>query len=295
MKLFQLLPKPTTAAAVNNFTFNPTLTQRTDQFDVRFDQNLGSSDRLFFRYGYDNSNQVVPGVIPAPADAGIGPYLVDGCERHHHAAGEPGRDARLYQGDQCQRRLARHISASSAGMRDITPLGGGFNAATALGIPGININDKSGGLPAFTITGFQEIGDNSTYPEDSQTTTFQLDSSVSMIRGSHTIKVGALFLRHRFNGFSAFPTRGTFDFNGQFTRQIGGTSSAAALADFALGATDARQPEHPSGRRIRHAHLDGVAVCSGYVAGVRPAYARIGFPMGSGCPLRMMCTIIGRT
>ncbi len=108
----------------------------------------------------------------------------------------------------------------------------------ALGIPGININDKSGGLPAFTISGYQEIGDNSSFPEDSHTTTFQLDSNLTKIQGSHTITGGLLFLRHRFNGFSAFPTRGTFDFNGQFTRQIGNTSSQTALADYALGASD---------------------------------------------------------
>ncbi len=105
-------------------------------------------------------------------------------------------------------------------------------------IPGININDKSGGLPAFTIAGFQEIGDNSTYPEDSHITTFQLDSALTKVKGAHTIKFGLLFLRHRFNGFSAFPTRGTFDFNGQFTRQLGSTTSATSLSDFALGATD---------------------------------------------------------
>jgi hypothetical protein len=238
VKLFQLLPKPTTAAAVNNYTFDPTLTQRTDQFDVRFDQNLGSSDRLFFRYGYDNSNQVVPGVIPAPAGAGIGPYLSTAANGTTtplvNQAATLGFTKVIN---------ARTVSETHFGVirwnANITPLGGGFNTATALGIPGININDKSGGLPAFTITGSQEIGDNSTYPEDSHTTTFQLDSAVSMIRGSHTIEAGELFLRHRFNGYSAFPTRGTFDFNGQFTRQIGGTSSAAALADFALGATDA--------------------------------------------------------
>ncbi len=121
---------------------------------------------------------------------------------------------------------------------DITPADSAFNTATALGIPGININDRSGGLPAFTISGYTQLGDNSTFPENSHTATFQLDSSLTRIQGSHNIKFGLLFLRHRFNGFSAFPTRGTFDFNGQFTRQIGSTSSQSALADFALGALD---------------------------------------------------------
>ena len=91
----------------------------------------------------------------------------------------------------------------------ILPLGYAFNTANAIGIPGININDKSGGLPAFTITGFQVIGDSSTYPEQSQTTSFQYEDIVTKIHGSHTLKFGARFIRHRFNGFSSFPTAGS--------------------------------------------------------------------------------------
>jgi hypothetical protein len=237
--IFRLLPAPTSAGATNNYVFNPALTQRTDQFDVRLDQNLGAADRLFFRYGYDNSNQVVPGVIPAPANAGvpIGPYLSTAT----NGTITPLLTQSATLGYTRTINPTTVLQAHFAVVRwnaDITPLGAGFNTAAALGIPGINISNLSGGLPAFTISGYQEIGDNSTFPENSHTTTFQLDSALTKVWGSHTFKLGLLFLRHRFNGFSAFPTRGTFDFNGQFSRQIGSTSSQSALADFALGAMD---------------------------------------------------------
>ena len=77
INMIKLLPAPTSPAATNNFTFNPPLTQTTDQFDIRLDQNLGASDHLFFRYSYDNSNQIVPGTLPAAANSGIqtGPYI----------------------------------------------------------------------------------------------------------------------------------------------------------------------------------------------------------------------------
>ncbi|HMJ62784.1 MAG TPA: carboxypeptidase regulatory-like domain-containing protein, partial [Bryobacteraceae bacterium] len=237
--IFRLLPAPTSGAATNNYVFNPALTQRTDQFDVRVDQNLGAADRLFFRYGYDNSNQVVPGVIPSPANAGvpIGPYLSTAT----NGPTTPLVTQSATLGYTKTLSPTTVLQAHFAAVRwnaDITPLGAGFNTAAALGIPGINLSNLSGGLPAYTISGYQEIGDNSTYPENSHTTTFQMDAALTKVAGSHTIKTGVLFLRHRFNGFSAFPTRGTFDFNGQFTRQIGTTSSQTALADFALGAMD---------------------------------------------------------
>lgn len=239
VKLLRLLPTPTSAGGTNNFVFDPALTQQTDQFDIRLDQNLGASDRLFFRYSFDKSNEVNPGIIPAPANAGIpiGPYLSTAA----NATTTPllNQSATLgYTKVLSQSTVSETHFAVVRWNANITPLGIAFNTASAIGIPGININDKSGGLPAFTISGYQELGDNSTYPEDSQITTFQLDSALTLIRGAHTIKTGILFLRDRFNGFSAFPTRGTYDFNGQFTRQIGSSGSQTALADFLLGAPD---------------------------------------------------------
>ena len=157
---------------------------------------------------------------------------------HQHHSRKSVRHARIYPGHQSHNNQREPLWDGPLERTD-PPTGSSFQSASILGIPGININGQSGGLPAFTITGFQALGDNSTYPENSQITTFQLDSSLSLIRGAHTIKFGGLFLRHRFNGFSAFPTRGTYDFNGQFTRQVNTTSSQTALADFALGVPDA--------------------------------------------------------
>ncbi len=239
VKLIRLLPTPTSPGNTNNFTFNPALTQQTDQFDTRLDQNLSASDRLFFRYSFDKSDEVNPGVIPAPANAGIpiGPYLSTGT----NATTTPlfNQSATLgYTKVLSPTTVSETHFAVVRWNANITPLGNGFDTATAIGIPGININNKSGGLPAFTISGYQELGDNSTFPEDSQITTFQLDSALTKIKGAHTLKAGILFLRDRFNGFSAFPTRGSYDFNGQFTRQIGGAGSRTSLADFMLGTPD---------------------------------------------------------
>lgn len=247
INLMKLLPTPTNGNATNNFTFNPPLTQQTDQFDVRLDQNLGSSDHLFFRYSYDNSTQVVPGTLPAPANSGFqtGPYIATtgtGTTSTGTGTSTPLVNQSAVLG--YTRTLSPNTVMEShfAVIRwnaNITPLGLAYNTASAIGIPGININNKSGGLPSFTIAGFQTLGDNSTFPEDSHITTFQLDGDVTHVQGTHTLKAGILFLRHRFNGYSAFPTRGTFDFNGQFTRQINGSGSQTALADLTLGAYDA--------------------------------------------------------
>ena len=246
VNLMKLLPTPTNGNATNNFTFNPALTQQTDQFDTRVDQNLGISDHLFFRYSYDNSTQVVPGTLPANPNSGFqtGPYMATtgtGATSTGTGTSTPlfNQSAVLgYTRTFSSNTVMESHFAVVRWNANITPLGLPYDTATQIGIPGININNKSGGLPSFTISGFQTLGDNSSYPEDSHITTFQLDGDVTHVQGTHTIKTGILFLRHRFNGYSAFPTRGTFDFNGQFTRQINASGSQTALADLALGAYD---------------------------------------------------------
>ncbi|MBS1835952.1 MAG: TonB-dependent receptor [Acidobacteria bacterium] len=240
--LISLLPTPTTDAATRNFVFNPKIKQRTDQFDTRLDHNLGQADRLFFKYSFDNTTLETPGVLPVGNNAGkipIGEFLST-------AGSGVGTTTPLRN----QSGILNYVKVFSPTLlneartgvvrwnQNINPLNNQFNTADAVGIPGININDKSGGLPALNVTGFQTIGDSSTFPETSQMTSFQFEDVLTWTKGNHTLKAGAIFVRHRFNGFSAFPTRGTFTFNGQFTRQIGAAGAASALADFALGAYD---------------------------------------------------------
>lgn len=239
VKLFSFLPSPTNGNATNNYTITPALTLSDNQFDVRVDQNLRSSDRVFFKYSFDATTQVSAGTI-YPNAAGlavVGPYLATNA----NATTAPVLTQSGTLGYSRVLSPNTLVEAHAAIVRwnsDVTPLGEGFASATALGIPGINYSTQSGGLPGFTITGLQSLGDTGSWPETSHITTFQYDGAITRTQGTHTIKAGILFLRHRFNGFSAFPVRGAYDFNGQFTRQIGSTSAATALADFALGATD---------------------------------------------------------
>ncbi len=236
-----LLPDPTTGGNTRNFVFNPRIKQRTDQFDTRLDQNIGQADRLFFKYSFDDTNLETPGVLPVgnQGNIPIGEFL--------SASGSGSGTTTPLRNQSGVLNYVKVftptlINEARIGVvrwnQNINPLNNQFNTADAVGIPGININDKSGGLPALNISGFQTIGDASTFPETSRMTSFQYENVLTWTKGNHTLKVGGIFVRHRFNGFSAFPTRGTFTFNGQYTRQIGTGGAASALADYSLGAYD---------------------------------------------------------
>ncbi len=251
VELMRLLPDPINANPTLNFAFNPKVKQRTDQFDLRFDQNLGSSDRLFAKYSFDDTMAEFPGTLPVgnnPDNIPIGPYLSAGPSSGP-TGGPPfeGGYSGISVPLRSQSFTINHVKVFSPtsinearfGLIRLTqqnlPLGINFKTADAIGLSGININDLAGGLPAFFVPGFQTIGDDSSFPETSAMTIFQLQDNVTLTRRSHTIKFGGLFIRSRFNAFSDFPTRGEFSFNGQFTRQVNSTGSATALADFALG------------------------------------------------------------
>jgi len=239
VKLISLLPAPTRATVTNNYTITPSQTLSDNQFDVRLDDNLTGADRVFFKYSFDKPNQVAPGTIYPAADAAIqvGPYLTTGGNGYATEVQTQSATVGLSHVISPSLLLEAHVGVVRW-YADVAPLGQGYASATAAGIPGINYSSQAGGLPAVTISGFAGIGDSSSYPEQSRITTFQYDADIIKVKGTHTIKAGFLFLRHRFNGYSSFPVRGSFDFNGQFTSQIGQQTASAALADFAIGAED---------------------------------------------------------
>lgn len=239
VKLISLLPAPTNNSATNNYTIVPAAILNDDQFDVRLDQNIRGSDRLFVKYSFDRPQQTNPGTVYPAGNAStqIGPYLATGGNGYETAV-QTQSGTIGYSHIFTPTLLLEAHAGVLRWYADVNPLGENYPAATTVGIPGINYNTLSGGLPGITISGISALGDTSSYPEDSRITTFQYDADVIKTEGTHTIKTGVLFLRHRLNGFSAFPVRGTFDFNGQFTSQIGATNAAAALADFAIGAED---------------------------------------------------------
>ena len=239
--LFKLLPAPNevpASAGAPNYFISPSSTLNDDQFDARLDENVGAADRLYAKYSFDHPLQTFPGSIYTAANAPfqVGPYI--GYGTNGYLTTVTTQSGTLGYSHIFSPTLL--LEAHAGILRwyaNTTPLDQNYASSTAVGISGINYDELAGGLPAVTITSFAALGDNSTYPEDSRITTFQYDADVIKTRGNHTIKAGVQFLRHRFNGFSESPARGTFAFNGQFTTQIASTSTAyAALADYAIGA-----------------------------------------------------------
>ena len=238
-KVIGLLPAPTSTSAANNFVFNPAGSQRDDQYDIRVDQNIGKTDRLFLKYSYDNALGYAAGVLPVgpnTSGADVGQYLQTGSN------GGPSSTANW----SVTGNFTKVISPSIVNefhfgiLRDWLEI---FNSdsthstAASLGIPNANISNYNLGLPYLPISGFTAIGDSNSYPEFTHSVSIPFEDILTVVKGSHTLKFGGGYTRHRFDGHTSTAPRGQYSFAGQFTRQIGSSSAASALADFALGAS----------------------------------------------------------
>jgi len=237
VKVMQLLPVPTSSGNTNNFTFNPVGTQRDDQFDFRADQSLFRSDRLFFKFSYDNTRGVAAGTLPVGQNsigADIGQYLTGGGPS-------------IQKNWSTTLSYTKVLSATTVNEARIGLLRNwleiynddtSHNTAASLGIPNVNISDTNGGIPNLVISGgFTQIGNSNSFPEFTRAVSGQADDVLTNVKGTHTLKFGGDFVRHQFDGHTSIAPRGQYAFQGAFTRQIGAGGSATALADFALGAS----------------------------------------------------------
>jgi Carboxypeptidase regulatory-like domain/TonB dependent receptor/TonB-dependent Receptor Plug Domain len=234
-RLLALVPLPQNGAATRNYVYSPTATTAQNQYDIRGDQNLFTADRFFFKFSKDDSDALAPGTLPATNSSGlpVGPYIGGGGQNitFRNWSSTATYDRVIGSNVVNETRIG-----ALRWFLNIIPPDSAFNTAAALGIPGININTNAGGIPGYAITGYATIGDSGTYPEYSRFLTLQYEDVLTVVRGAHTLKFGAEFLRFREDGFSGYPARGSYTFNGQFTSQIGSPSSATALADYAIGA-----------------------------------------------------------
>jgi outer membrane receptor protein involved in Fe transport len=129
----------------------------------------------------------------------------------------------------------------------VNPLGLGTTPATDAGIPGLNLNDITSGMPAFFING--DAGFNMGYslgtnqcncPLNEQEQQFQFVNNWTNIRGNHSIKFGA-DIRYAMNLRvpSDSHRAGELTFAPSFTEGVVGNSvgGGVGLATMMLGAT----------------------------------------------------------
>src|SRR5262249_21821626 len=142
-KIFSLLPDPTNSAATRNYIFSATSAQQNDQFDIRGDRNLSAGDRLFLKYSYATYDALTGGTI-APARnpiVDVGPFLTGGSPSEMQNWSAVANYTKVFgpsNVNEFRTGVLRTVYIS-----DISS--GKLPVAQNLGIPNINVSDRTNG------------------------------------------------------------------------------------------------------------------------------------------------------
>ncbi len=250
MNILKFIPPPNKLTAFPtdpNYSASGNQTFNNDGFDVRVDHYYSEKMHILGRYSFQRFARQGPGAFGTEAggpafnvDPSLGGFAGQSSVRNQSIAA--GFDYTVNPTWLTDFRFGFFRYRVF-----VNPLGLGTTPATDAGIPGLNTNAITSGMPAFFING--DAGFNIGYslgtnqcncPLDEQEQQFQFVNNWTNIRGNHTIKFGA-DIRYAMNLRvpSDSHRAGELTFAPAFTEGlVGGTpGGGVGLATFMLGAT----------------------------------------------------------
>ena len=228
-------PNVAGATTANNFRYSPQRIDNGNAFDVKVDRQISDNDSAFLRYSYAHDAILQPGILPTPL---VGANISG-------PANQPAHQAVLSES---------HIFSPT--LLNTTRLGwsrifitaknfdDGLNLPLELGIPGVIVagdEANTDGLPVLSISGATSIGDPGNAPTQIGTNNYQINDNLTIVRGKHSIDVGAELVRLQYNMFQTASEHGSMSFTGTYT--------GLGLADLLLGAPASGTRQYQQGTR----------------------------------------------
>jgi hypothetical protein len=213
-RVLELLPLPQTGASANNFVYNSPSNQDVVKWDARLDHILSPNQNVYFRYGYQRTEDAVSS--PLPPDARGNYYSGGGAETSvakswvfvHNAIWSPSLISSV------------RVGWNGIFWDNVLP----DQALRGIGIPGVDARNP--GFSQIAITGYRTVG-VSNVPNTDDSWNRQVSGDLTWTRGAHTIKGGVQAYLLGIDFLSSQRSSGIFNFNGQYTGN--------AFADFLLG------------------------------------------------------------
>ncbi len=227
-RLLELYPLPTSGAAANNFVFSPKQRDTADQFDTRWDHRFSDKISVYGRFSFLDRELFVPPPLPAPAFGSTTDRVSDQLITNRNLAV-----------------VYTHVLSTTV----VNEFRFGFNRVRAdlrpfskervneqVGIRGVSTNPKVTGLASLQPSGFAALGDAPFLPNFQGSRTVQFLDSVSVVRGTHSIRFGA-DIRFPDSSYETYQRqRGLFEFNGVYTQDPQSRGNTGnPIGDFLLG------------------------------------------------------------
>lgn len=223
LQLLNFFPLPTNNALVNNYQYFASPPNNTDNFNARFMRSLGQKNRLAYHASFqrrdgDNANPFT--FLDTASGYGV---QTDLTWMHNFSPTTI---------------LSTRVDFNR-NRNQVTPFfAGGPNIAAELGIQGTSSNPLDYGPPTLNFSNFGSLSDSN--PTLTRNQSQKLTESGVLSRGKHTFTLGLQYGRNDFSTNTQQNGRGTFNFNGVATSEIGSdglpvAGSGSDFADFLLG------------------------------------------------------------
>lgn len=219
--LLQRYPAPTTSGAANNFSRVGNESDDQNQFDIRVDHRLTTTDQLYGRFSYfkDLANPVTPlpegsGNITSGV-LGLTDTRAQSLTLNYLKVFNPSLANELRFG-YTRRTIDRQATKNGS--------------TTIAGIPSLAAFSDT--LPTFTIAGFQQLGSPANTASDFRTDVTQVFDAISWQRRRHSFKFGLDFRWERLDVLQPPSPTGSFAFSTLFTNSQGIPTVGTALSSF---------------------------------------------------------------
>ena len=216
LNVLRLYPLPN--AGANLYRANVEGTNDYDQAGARVDFNASSTDQLFARVsysgGYDYNPVSVRGT-PVPGFPTRDDIKTDSAELSNTHTFSPSVT------NSFRSTFLRYLFYFDLRLNQTPPSALGFTYPSA-NVPGE-------GPPFFNLLGYSPVGGAITGPRDSAQNSFEEQDGLSWVRGAHSLKFGAEYLRTQLNMFQAIAPNAFFIFASSFPTND-------AVANLMLGA-----------------------------------------------------------
>jgi hypothetical protein len=231
----------------DNYTSTVNRSVRDHSFTGRVDHRAGDRDSFFVRFAYEKFSLDAPQgqaacCLETPAEAAarfdLGPFVAGIQNTRLTTHGGAFNWTHLF-GPTVVNELRLGYAKTNP---ETTQSDFGTQAATSLGIQGINVNEFATGLPNLNIQDVTGISGGPNFlPVNPKQIHYQFEDTVSWVTGRHSLKTGYRFILRKPSPFTNTNTRSAIAINRNLTNNPQTNSQGSGLATLLLGYTTGGQ------------------------------------------------------
>jgi len=243
LNVASIYPLPNGPGNFNNYTSTVNRSTRDNSFTVRLDHRQGDRDSFFVRYSYDKFKLDAPQgqaacCLPTPDSAAaqfdLGPFVAGIQNTRLTTHGGAFNWTHLF-GPTVVNELRLGFAKTNPETRQSDY---GHNAASSLGIQGINVTEFTSGLPNLNIQDVTGISGGPAFlPVNPKQIHYQIEDTLSWVTGRHSVKTGYRFILRKPSPFTNTNTRSSIAINRNLTNNPATNSQGSGIATLLLGYT----------------------------------------------------------